>query len=457
MCGSNDRLPGGAAPGGEQALRPEEQSVECDRHQERQASGDDDVRLEGDLLVERAAEGVDVREHHQGGDRHRRDGRDPQAGDDLRQRQGQLDPPEELTVGHPHPSARVLALRRDVAEARQDVPEEDLERVDRQDQDRGRPAQAGDRQQQEDECQRWDRVEDARCPGEGRDQPAAPMRDQSEAERDRKAEGHAQQDQEKLVEERRRVAVEVVDRPTEAKRLVLGLARRVRAGPVVDLDRAEQGHQLGDREGHVSRGRSTAACSSTFASGETRNSEMISTDRTPAIRPCASVTGAYWVSVWRRSASASRMMSSASRIGSGPVSGFWGTVSPRRSESESQPIGRRSESTTRACGTSAPFSLARTSAVACPMKASGASQRLMSLTLIRARRLSARSAPTKSSTKSSAGAIKSSAGVAYWARWPPCFRIAIRSPILIASSMSWVTKSIVLRSSACRRRNSFCR
>src|ERR1044072_7432909 len=33
----------------------------------------------------------------------------------------------------------------------------------------------------------------------------------------------------------------------------------------------------------------------------------------------------------------------------------------------------------------------------------------------------------------------------------------MRSPILIASSMSWVTKRIVLRSSACKRRNSFCR
>ena len=36
-----------------------------------------------------------------------------------------------------------------------------------------------------------------------------------------------------------------------------------------------------------------------------------------------------------------------------------------------------------------------------------------------ARRLSARSAPTKSSTKPSAGAISSSAGVAYWASLPP--------------------------------------
>ena len=92
-----------------------------------------------------------------------------------------------------------------------------------------------------------------------------------------------------------------------------------------------------------------------------------------------------------------------------------------------------------------------------PTKASGACQRSMSRTLIRARRFSARSAPTKSSTKSSAGAIRSSAGVAYWARWPPSFRIAIRSPILIASSMSWVTNRTVFRISAWRRRNSFCR
>ena len=52
--------------------------------------------------------------------------------------------------------------------------------------------------------------------------------------------------------------------------------------------------------------------------------------------------------------------------------------------------------------------------------------------------------------------MSSSAGVAYWARIPPFWRTAIWSPILIASSMSWVTKTIVLRSSACRRRNSFC-
>ena len=97
-----------------------------------------------------------------------------------------------------------------------------------------------------------------------------------------------------------------------------------------------------------------------------------------------------------------------------------------------------------------------TSAVDWPTWASGASQRSMSRTRISASRFSARSAPTKSSTKSSAGLISSSAGVAYWARMPPSSRTAIRSPIFIASSMSWVTKRIVLRISAWRRRNSFC-
>ena len=41
------------------------------------------------------------------------------------------------------------------------------------------------------------------------------------------------------------------------------------------------------------------------------------------------------------------------------------------------------------------------------------------------------------------GALSSSSGVAYWASVPPWRRIAIRSPILIASSMSWVTNTTV--------------
>ena len=98
---------------------------------------------------------------------------------------------------------------------------------------------------------------------------------------------------------------------------------------------------------------------------------------------------------------------------------------------------------------------ARTAVVGSPTCASGAFQRSMSRTRSSERRFSARSAPTKSSTKSFAGFISSSAGVAYCASTPPFCMTATRSPILIASSMSWVTNRIVLRISDCSRRNWF--
>ncbi len=90
-----------------------------------------------------------------------------------------------------------------------------------------------------------------------------------------------------------------------------------------------------------------------------------------------------------------------------------------------------------------------------PTRTSGAFHRSTSRTRWSASRLSARSEPTKSSTNAFAGCIRSSAGGAYWASLPPFCMIAMRSPILIASSMSWVTKTTVLRISRWRRRNSF--
>src|SRR5581483_4130213 len=71
-------------------------------------------------------------------------------------------------------------------------------------------------------------------------------------------------------------------------------------------------------------------------------------------------------------------------------------------------------------------------------------------------RFKPRSAPTKRSTNSLAGFARISSGVSYWASTPPWWRIAMRSPILIASSMSCVTKITVFRSSRWRRRNSSC-
>ena len=55
--------------------------------------------------------------------------------------------------------------------------------------------------------------------------------------------------------------------------------------------------------------------------------------------------------------------------------------------------------------------------------------------------------PTKSLTKSSAGAARIFSGVSYCAISAPSRRITMRSPSLIASSMSWVTQTMVLRSS----------
>ena len=60
-----------------------------------------------------------------------------------------------------------------------------------------------------------------------------------------------------------------------------------------------------------------------------------------------------------------------------------------------------------------------------------------------ASRRSARSSPMNCATKSSAGCARIASGVSYCASTPPSRRIAMRSPIVIASSMSCVTKITV--------------
>ena len=66
-----------------------------------------------------------------------------------------------------------------------------------------------------------------------------------------------------------------------------------------------------------------------------------------------------------------------------------------------------------------------------------------------------RSWPTKRATNDEAGAARMSSGGPNWARIPPVWKTATRSPILIASSMSWVTNRIVLAMVSWSRRNSF--
>ena len=118
---------------------------------------------------------------------------------------------------------------------------------------------------------------------------------------------------------------------------------------VADLDLREDRRRR--RRGRISVStRSAAGVTCMVASGELRNSEMISTDSTPTTAPRPSTTGPYWVSERSRSDSASRSTSSSSRIGSGEVSGLSGTVSRAMSRSDIQPSGRPSASTTSGIG-----------------------------------------------------------------------------------------------------------
>ena len=233
------------------------------------------------------------------GDRDRGDGRDPHPGDDLRDRERQLDPPEQLALGHPHAPPGVLARGRDVGEPGDDVAVDDLQRVEDEGDDRGDVAASGDRQQEQEQGDARDRVDHPGDAGEGRDQPAAAVRDQRQAERDHEPDRDRGEDEHQVLERRGDVVADVVDDVAEADGVVLadaagrplpGLADEaaVALGERHD-DREQRRHQSGSV---VTSGRSAAGCSSLSASSEVRNSEMISTESTPAIRPSPSTTGA---------------------------------------------------------------------------------------------------------------------------------------------------------------------
>ena len=68
-----------------------------------------------------------------------------------------------------------------------------------------------------------------------------------------------------------------------------------------------------------------------------------------------------------------------------------------------------------------------------------------------------RSAPTKLDTSSLAGFDNTNCGSAYCCSTPPLPNTATLSPSLTASSMSWVTNTMVFRNSLCSRRISVCR
>jgi len=120
---------------------------------------------------------------------------------------------------------------------------------------------------------------------------------------------------------------------------------------------------------------------------------------------------------------------------------------------ETQPSNR---SALRMPNQSTPYSAitARASATDASSATTGPCTRPTSLIGMRDNRLMPRSEPRNPSTKASAGVRRISTGVSYCWRMPPMSRIATLSPNLIASSMSWVTSTIVLFTLAWRSRSS---
>ena len=210
----------------------------------------------------------------------------------------QLHPPQQLAIGEPHPAPGVPRVGRDVVEAGDDVAEDDLQRVGGERDQRGGRAAAGDRQQQEEHRQARQRVEHAGDADDRADQPPLPARQQRQRERDHEAACDRRSTvRYDVLDERVRVAVEVVDDPARAE---LVLRDAAVAAALADLDLRQH------RSAPVGRGAARVGRRAPIALGEFRKWEMISTDSTPATRPCSSTTGPYWVSDWSRSESASR-------------------------------------------------------------------------------------------------------------------------------------------------------
>ena len=246
----------------------------------------------------------------------------------------------------PMPRPGVLGVGRHVGEPGDDVAVEDLERVGRERDDRRDVAAAGDRQQQEEEGDAGDRVEDPR----GRRSAAASAsggRCESSARRhgDREPRDDRDRHEDDVLERRGRCSGRCCRPPSSRRR---SRCRRCSRDSERSLKKSVV--DLGERQRHEAlspSGRSAAGCSSTSASAEVRNSEMISTDRTPGDR----ALGVDHRRVLRlglqqvREGVAHDVVALDDRLGAA-CRGVSGTCSRARSESESQPSGRRSESTT---------------------------------------------------------------------------------------------------------------
>ena len=112
-------------------LQREHEQVEHDRQQHAQPARDDDVGAELGVGEDRLAEAAGAGQEDERGQADRGRDRDPQAGHDLRQRQRQLDAPQQLAGGEAHAAPGVARLGGHAVQARDHVAEDDQQRVGR--------------------------------------------------------------------------------------------------------------------------------------------------------------------------------------------------------------------------------------------------------------------------------------------------------------------------------------
>ena len=110
----------------------------------------------------------------------RGDGRDTDPGDDHGHRERDLHPPEHLPVREAHPARGVASVLGHALEAREDVPDQDEQRVRRERDHDGRVGEAGHRDEERDQGKARDRVEQRRdrggWPAHDRGTPVEPPR-----------------------------------------------------------------------------------------------------------------------------------------------------------------------------------------------------------------------------------------------------------------------------------------
>ena len=189
------------------------------------------------------------------------------------------------------------------------------------------------------------------------------MREQRQRERDREAERHRDRDQHQVLEGRGRHSDRSCRRSQPAQKPVVLACSRPRA--VAGRSRSlpprapTTGRSAQLRRGDHASGRSAAECSSVRASsrGEELRDDL---DRQhagdPPLRRRPPARSGSRPGAGRRARRASRRRARASAPAGVRAAG---TTSAAQVASESQPSGRRSESTSSACGTSAPSSFAR--------------------------------------------------------------------------------------------------